>query len=277
MASAQRKGFNRRERQLRAEAQRGLTLDHEDVIGNVPVPLDTMGQKAHTGFSNGAKAPITMKGKAMTDATAAGTEGSKRAKLDYKYRDHAGVLQDSFTKDSRSVHITVLGNGESVETHINEIITDQEVLDRLTDAEHGYPMAIMAFLFGIKTTTGNSVTSVKDGNPDDMLRAIATRKATIVEDKEWREGGGGGPRTGHIIDAVCAVLKAQSGKEVTAKGREVLKATILEKGAKHFTDDPVIKAEIDAAEMRRIMEKAAASKAKAAQAGSSILSGLVLE
>lgn len=210
----------------------------------------------------------------MATDTSTGTEPRKRQNLDYRYRDHEGALQESFTEDSRSVHVTVLASGESVELSINDVITDAAVVQRLAD---DFPMAIMGFLFGAKTTVGNAVTSVKNGDAGDMLRALETRRNTIVEDKEWRGDAGGGPRTGHIIEAVSNIIRAQTGKELNQTGKDALKAEIKTKGSKPFTDDPTIAAELAAMEHRRAQEKLEAKRRQAAEAGTSGLMGSILQ
>lgn len=200
------------------------------------------------------------------------TTGTKSRNLRYTYRDADGVEQESFTRSSRSVITTIIASGEKVETSISDLVEDASVAQALAEDA---PMAIMAMLFGLKTTIGNAVTAVKNGDADDMLAALATRRATIVEDKEWREGGATGPRTGHIVEAVAAILTQQTGKPLSEAGLALLKEEV-KKSPKSFTDDPTIAAEIAAANMRRAQEQLAKKQAAAANAAGkgSILDGL---
>ena len=205
------------------------------------------------------------------DATPAGT---KRQNCSYSYRNADGEIADSFTKDARSIVASIVGASEPIETAIGDIITDPDLKEQLATE---FPMAVMAMLFGLKTTLGNALapSSSKGWGPGEMVTAMEDRRNTIVEDKEWREGGGGGPRTTFIIDAMASIFLADNGQTLNTAGREFLKAQIKEKGAKAFTDQPRIAAEIAAAEARRAQEKLQVKQAAAANAtGDSFLADM---
>ena len=196
-------------------------------------------------------------------ANDAAPTGTKRQNCSWSYRNADGEVVDSFTKDSRSIVASIVGATDPIETKLSDIITDEALLDTLvTD----FPMAGMAMLFGLKTTEGNALapSSSKGWGPGEMVTAMEDRRNTIVEDKEWREGGGGGPRTTFIIDAMASIFLADNGQTLNSAGREFLKGQIKEKGAKAFTDQPRIAAEIAAAEARRAQEKLQVKQAAAA-------------
>lgn len=254
------------------------TRDHENVISPDISSLDGPNRPVYA-LSDGARAPsIQPNGKpnAMNDLTDSNsTEAGKKSRnLKYTHRNTLGEVQDEFNADARSVIVTVIASGESVETRLTDFI-DQTLVDAIA-ATDGGKVFLQATLFGLKTTEGNSCAqATKMGwGPEDMLKALTERRETLVDDKEWRDSAGGGPRTGHIVDAVQAMLERETGKPLNPAGISMLKEQV-KANPKSFTDNPAIAAEITAAEMRRVEEKLKKKQAAAAAAGgTSFLSDL---
>lgn len=201
---------------------------------------------------------------AIESAPEADTKG-KRQNLRYAYRDRTGAIQEQFTTDSRSVAATVLGNGETIEANVADLFdeADRALVEQVAEKA---PMLVMAAIFGLKTTIGNAATSVKNGDADDIAKALQTRRDTIVEDGEWRGDTVGGPRTAHIIEAISNIVKRASGQELNDAGKAALKQEIITRGAKAFTSDAAIAAELAAMDMARAQAKLAKMQAAAATA-----------
>lgn len=249
--------------------------DHNNVIKTDAPALDAPKAGGYTP-PMAPSTPPTKGTRNMNDtADTAGQEANKKSRnLKYSHRNHTGEVQDEFNADVRSVITTVIADGSSVETRFSDFI-DPALIEKIAETDGG-KIFLQATAFGLKTTIGNSCAQANKlgWGPSDMHKALEDRRATLVDDKEWREGGGGGPRTAHIVDAVAAMLQRETGKPLNPAGLALLKEQ-AKANPKSFTDNPQIAAEIAAAEMRRAEQKLKEKQAAAAQStGGSFLSDL---
>lgn len=194
-------------------------------------------------------------------------DGQEQAKRDrnirYSYRDKHGEVQDKFTSDSRSVIFTLEKSGSKLEFGVAELIKDDELCQRFcTEA----PMALMALLFGLKTTTGNAVTAVKSGDAGEMFDALEERKSTIC-DGEWREGGTRGPNPADVLLAMSNWYKSKKGNEPDDTWLAKAKGRIKELGTKTILLDKEILAEHEAVKLAKVQANLNKLRAEA-QAGS---------
>lgn len=233
-------------------------------VAAAPATSDSNPAAAHTAPK--PKGRIAM----ANDGTAQAGEKTRRQNLTYTYRDKEGVVQEKFSADSRSVIMTVDSIGKSVEFAVSDLISDQEVINWLAD---NAPTALMSMLFGMKTTSGNSVTSVKNGSGEEMLEAIEQRKETLV-DKDWREGGERGPSPKLVLEAMIAWYTNMKGRAPDEAKVAVFKSTIKEQGSKQVLTDGDIAAEFEAVKLREQQKKVDAARA-AAKSGAGSLSALL--
>lgn len=247
--------------------KRGRTRgDHENVIPEVEISLAREGATSHTPNAAGASASgeTTKKDTKMaSDTSTAGEKRERRQNLTYTYRDKDGQEVEKFTDDSRSVIYMIDASGKKVELTIHEIIKDSSVVDWL--AEHA-PIAIRAMLFGLKTTVGNAVTSVKNGSPDEMLQAIEQRKETLV-DGEWREGGERGPSPKLVLEAMLQWYQGKTGKQASETKVKAFRDIIRQSGTKQVLTDAEILAEFEAIKLREQQKKVDEAKQQAAAQG----------
>jgi hypothetical protein len=236
--------------------------DHENVISEMEIPLAR--EPATSDISTGAEAsPLATtqaKGNPMADTGNLGEKRERRQNLTYTYRDKDGQEVEKFTDDSRSVIYMIDASGKKVELALAEIIKDQSVIDWL--AEHA-PIAIRAALFGLKTTVGNAVTSVKNGSPDEMLQAIENRKETLIEG-EWREGGERGPSPKLVLEAMLNWYAGKTGKQANETKVRAFKDIIRQRGTKQVLTDSDILAEFEAVKLREQQKKVDEAKLQAA-------------
>ena len=243
--------------------QRGRTRrDHENVIGELHSGLAPDRATSHTLTSpHASRVGATAKetSQMATDTNTLNEKRERRQNLTYTYRDKDGQEVDKFTDDSRSVIYTIDQTGKRVELALSEIIKDSSVIDWLAE---NAPIAIRGALFGFKTTVGNAVTSVKSGNPDEMLSAIEARKETLI-DGEWREGGERGPSPKLVLEAMLQWYRSKAGKEPSEAKIKVFRDTIRKEGTKQILTDGDILVEFEAVKLREQQKKVDEAKAQA--------------
>lgn len=241
---------------------RRTRVGHENVIVQAEISLADDTAQSDTSLSPEAPAslPSAKKGSKMSDQTTGETK-TRRQNLTYTYRDKDGQENDKFTDDARSVIFMVDASKKRLELKIDEIIKDQTVIDWLAE---NAPISLRAMLFGLKTTVGNAVTSVKNGDAGEMFQAIENRKETLIEG-EWREGGERGASPKLVLEACLATYLAKMGHPASEQRVKEFRDIIRKEGTKYVLTNPNILAEFEAIKLREQQKKVDEAK-QAAQA-----------
>lgn len=245
--------------------KRGRTRrDHENVIPEMEISLAPPPATSDTPTADAASSRADNLKKDIPMASDTSTEKrERRQNITYTYRDKDGQEQDKFTDDSRSVILMIDQSGKKLEVSVAEIVKDQTVVEWLAE---NAPIAIRSMIFGLKTTVGNAVTSVKNGSAEEMFQAIENRKETLVEG-EWREGGERGPSPKLVLEAMGNWYANATGKQPSEAKLKAFKDIIRQKGTKQVLTDADVNAEFEAVRLREQQKKVDEAKQQAAAKG----------
>lgn len=239
---------------------------HKNVIEKIANPVANQTGQSDTSLTATSRDTETQdRRKKMGSDTGAMTaaDDKRQRNIKYTYRDKDGNTTVGnepvkFGPDTRSVIFTMADGSKSLEFALAELFPDNKVPEDLPE------MVICAALFGLKTTVGNAVTSVKTGDTSEMYEALEERKRVICEG-EWREGGQRGPSFKLVLEAVIAVDTQKRGTAPDEQRVAALKARIKEHGTKVILTNPEVAAEFHAAKMREMQRQLEAAREKAQQ------------
>ena len=189
------------------------------------------------------------------------TESSSDKKdrvLKHTWINRDGTVTDKLGPEVIALSVKVIGSGDELRCDLSDLVPEGDDLPPPS-------MLLCAAAFGVRTTVGNAVTAVKDGNDAKRFEVMRDRWEGITEG-EWRSGSEGGPRLRYVVEAWTKVQAERQGKPCTEKQVAWIKAETIRRGTKAVLGESKIAAAYASIMTQKAIEEEKKALAAAAEA-----------